>query len=247
MRLNDMKYDFIDLPWDTEYFGIKSGKIVFNAEIELQDLEDIIRKTETYDFITINNLNNTAENNILVGRYTNSFLVDTNIQFEMIVGNLKGKNYFEAINSLEENADVLRIANNSFNFSRFYNDPFLNRSLSKQLYSNWIKNSFNNKDKYFLIAEENNEIYGYLLFSLNNMGFATIELISLDKSAQGKGIGSKLLASLIYFAENNNIKKIRVGTQIDNIQAINFYMKKGFNLNSISSIYHFWPREELFI
>ena len=240
-----MKYNFIDLPWDTEYFGIKSGKVFLNEEIELNNLKEIIRITEPYEFITISNLNNTATNNSLIGRYTNSFLVDTNIQFEMNVENNNRESYFDAINNLEENLEILRIAKNSFNFSRFYNDPFLDRNLSHQLYSNWIKNSFNNKEKYFIVAQEKDEIFGYLLFSFYEADALTIELISLDKTAQGKGIGTKLLASLMCFAGNNNIHKIKVGTQIDNIQAINFYMKKGFSLTSISSIYHFWPRKEL--
>lgn len=244
MRLNDMKYNFIDLHWDTEYFGVKSGKIVINEEIEIHDIKEIVRLAEAYEFITINNVNNIALNNFLIGKHTDSFLVDTNIQFEMNVKNSEGESYFDAINSYKENTNLVRIAENSFNFSRFYNDPFLNKNLSYQLYSNWIKNSFNKKEKYFIVAEDNQKIFGYLLFSLNKPDGLTIELISLDKSAQGKGIGTKLLDSLVYFARKNHIHKIKVGTQIDNIQAINFYMKKGFSLSSKSSIYHFWPRKE---
>ena len=240
-----MKYDFIDLPWDTKYFGVKSGKITLNEEIELKDLEEIIKLTVSYEFITINNINNQPLNNFLLGKYTGSFIVDMNIQFEMNVESRKGRSYFNSLGAYKENQELIKIAENSFNFSRFYNDPFLDRNLSNQLYSNWIKNSFNNRDKYFIIAEENQEIYGYILFSFNKANSITIELISLDKSAQGKGIGTKLLDSLVYFAIKNHIHKIKVGTQIDNIQAINFYMKKGFSLSSKSSIYHYWPRKEL--
>ncbi|WP_188074705.1 GNAT family N-acetyltransferase [Planococcus sp. ANT_H30] len=240
-----MKYDFIDLPWDTEYFGVKSGKVVINEEIELHDIKEIIRLAEAYEFITINNINNQPLNNFLIGKYTNAFIVDTNVQFEMNVQHKKGENYFDAMDTYKKNIDLIKIAENSFNFSRFYNDPFLNIQLSKQLYSNWINNSFSKKEKYFIVAEVNEEILGYLLFSFNKSDALTIELISLDKTAQGKGIGTKLLDSLVYFAGNNNIHKIKVGTQIDNLQAINFYMKKGFSLSSKSSIYHFWPRKEL--
>lgn len=239
-----MKYNFIDLPWDTDYFGVRSGKIILNEELELKDFEGLIRLTQSYEFITITNINNAPLNNFLIGKYTNSFLVDMNIQFEMNIRNSEGKNYFDAIDTYKENLDLIRIAESSFNFSRFYNDPFLNRNLSNQLYSNWIKNSFNNRGKYFIVAEENQRIHGYLLFSFSKYDSITIELISLDKSAQGKGMGTKLLDSLVHFARKNNIHTIKVGTQIDNIQAINFYMKKGFSLSSKSSIYHYWPRKE---
>lgn len=240
-----MKYDFIDLPWDTEYFGVRSGKVILNEEIELKDLEEIIRLTEAYEFITINNINNQPLNNFLIGKYTSSFIVDMNIQFEMNVESRKGESYFDSIGAYKENLELMKIAEKSFNFSRFYNDPFLDRNLSNQLYSNWIKNSFNNEDKYFIVAEGNQEILGYILFSIIKADSIIIELISLDKSAQGKGTGTKLLDSLVYFARKNHIHTIKVGTQIDNLQAINFYMKKGFSLSSKSSIYHFWPRKEL--
>lgn len=239
-----MSFDFIDLNWDTNYFKVKSGKLILNHELKLPELKDSIELTNSYDFITIINKNNLSKNNFLLGKYTSAFLVDMNIQFEMKVESNKGRNYFNAKNNFEENIELLKIAKHSFNFSRFYNDPYLDKELGQQIYFNWIKNSFNKKEKYFIVAKENDQTLGYILFSIDSSSDVTIELISLAKEAQGKGTGTKLLSSLNYFAEQNNIHKIKVGTQIDNIQATNFYMKKGFSLTSISSIYHFWPRKE---
>lgn len=240
-----MSFDFIDLQWDTNYFNVKSGKIILNDELNLSEIRKIIELTNPYDFITINNKNNLPVNNFLLGNYTNAFLVDMNIQFEMTIESNKAIHYFDAKNNFEEDIELLKIAKSSFNYSRFYNDPFLDKELSQQIYFNWIKNSFYKKENFFIVAEENNQTLGYILFSFDSNSVITIELISLAIEAQGKGTGTKLLSSLLYFAKQNNIHKIKVGTQIDNIQATNFYIKKGFNLTSISSIYHFWPRKEL--
>lgn len=239
-----MKYNFIKLAWDTEYFGIHSAKVVLNEKISTIDFDNILNRASNYDFITLSNLHNNTENNQLIGLLSKAFLVDINVQFEMNVKTSEGKNYYPSQNYYLVNDQVIQIASNSFNHSRFFNDPYLNKNQSKDIYLNWVKSSFDRSDKFFIIAEEEKEILGFILFSIDGNGALVIELIALDKSSQGKGIGTKLIQSLVAYSMDNDILKIKVGTQIDNIQAMNFYAKKGFSFSSKSSIYHYWPRKE---
>lgn len=240
-----MKYNFIELPWDTEYFGVQSAKVVLNEKLLSEDFIEVLNKTSNYDFITISNLHNNMENNQLVGLFSKAFLVDVNVQFEMNIDNREGANYYQSQNYYPFNDQIIQIAKSSFNHSRFFNDPYLNKNQSKEIYTNWVKNSFDKNEKFFVVAGEENKILGFILFSLNGKSDLIIELISLDKSSQGMGIGTKLIQSVIAYSKENHLEKIKVGTQIDNIQAMNFYTKKGFNFSSKSSIYHYWPRKEI--
>ena len=58
-----------------------------------------------------------------------------------------------------------------------------------------------------------------------------------------KSIGTKMIKFLeSYLSENfKEIEVIKVGTQSNNIRAINFYTKNGFRVKEIRSIYHYWP------
>ena len=56
-----------------------------------------------------------------------------------------------------------------------------------------------------------------------------LEVTSLDSLQENQGIGSKLLDAVIYEAKNRKKKKIVLITTNDNINAIRFYQKRGFD------------------
>lgn len=238
-----MNYDFHDLDWDTEHFGIKSGKVTLKKEITSEDLSSLKLQAGSYDFVVISNVNNNPVNNYLIGSKIDSFLVDVNIQFTLNPDLFESHTFYPTTNMLARNEKLLSIAEESFNFSRFFNDPYLNKDLSRIIYKNWVSNSFNKVNKYFILAKEEEVLLGFVLFSFNENKDIVIELISLTKESQGKGTGTKLISTLIDYAKQSNVKNIKVGTQIDNLQAINFYTKKGFSVTEKSSIYHYWPRK----
>lgn len=72
----------------------------------------------------------------------------------------------------------------------------------------------------------------FLLFSISD-NHAIIELIAVDKSKVNKGIGSQLLNELEYFSKEKALTSIKVGTQIDNSEAIRFYTKINIYINHV--------------
>ena len=63
-----------------------------------------------------------------------------------------------------------------------------------------------------------------------------IDLIGVDKNAQGKGLAS----AMIKYAEENIIHTcIKVGTQIGNFPSIKLYQKLGFVLNGSDYVFHY--------
>lgn len=236
------KYNMEELKWDTEFFGIKSAKVILNNSIDEQDIEKILTEIEEkgYEFLTINNVGNNDNNNYMLKNIPDIFLADVNIQFEKKTENKKEMDNKVSIhNNFEYNEEILKISRNSFIYSRFMND--LNLKNSSDVYVEWAKNAFNREDKYFCTYKTDDKVLGYLLFSINNK-FLTIELIAVDNNCKGKGIGKKLINKIEEFAYLNNISIIRVGTQLNNIYAQNFYINNGFRHISNNSIYHLWLR-----
>ena len=73
---------------------------------------------------------------------------------------------------------------------------------------------------------------------------AIIELISTRDDMSNKSVGKEMIRSLEIFLITNfdYIETIKVGTQSNNINAINFYVGSGFCVKEIRSIYHYWNR-----
>lgn len=95
-------------------------------------------------------------------------------------------------------------------------------------------------DNITLVAEENNEIVGYLLATREkatsskhtikkNQKYLDIDSIYVAKNYRDKNIGSKLLKYFFKIAKNENYKIIKVAaSSVDIISVIRFYEKHGF-------------------
>ena len=82
-------------------------------------------------------------------------------------------------------------------------------------------------------------VCAYILFNIdNNVG--TIELVKVAKEYQGQHIATSMIESIENFLDDKNITKLRVGTQVNNIPAINLYHSIGFKEISRTSVFHLW-------
>lgn len=239
---NNDKVSIINLIWDENYFGVKSGKIILKDEMKSSDFEKFLNILNDKEYITIVNKNNNYKNNGIIGENIKAYLTDVNVQFEKTPSMNDTYNNDLAIdNNLLYNDDILNIASKNFKYSRFFNDSNLDEKKAKMFYFEWVKNSFNKECKYFITYKDSKTPLGFILFSVDKC-IVTIELICVDKKDQNKNVGTKLVEALENYSYINNIDSIRVGTQIDNIPAMNFYQRYGFKIFEINSVYHFWRK-----
>lgn len=242
-KISGENFECFPLEWDTNYFGVNSARVNLKGKTNSVEQNQILEYCKAFEFITIANIGNFNDNNFWIGRKTNAFLVDINIQFFKRTMQLDVINdeRIKIYNSYQGNKKVLEIAKSTFTYSRFYNDPLLPQEQARNVYLNWTKNAFRRDDKYFVIATINEDIAGYLLFSIDEQKtVAVIELISTNNNYRGKGVGKSLIFNLESFLYRNEIFNIKVGTQLDNIKAIQFYTSCGFEYINCSSIYHLW-------
>ena len=57
-----------------------------------------------------------------------------------------------------------------------------------------------------------------------------IEIVSLNSDIHNQGIGSSLIKKVEELAKQKNYKRIIVVTTNDNINALDFYQKRGYNI-----------------
>ena len=252
MNFNNDRFSLKFLEWDTEFFGVNSAKLVLKNEILNKDIESIENRISLngYEFVTVVNENNNAHNNKLIYKLGDVFLADVNVQFEKCMNAMElecdenlGGNEDEGkvvvSNNVSFNEDMLDISQSEFKYSRF----FVDRNLinSDDVYLEWTRNSFGREDKFFACYEKENRADGFVIFSFEDKESSLrIELIAVRSEVQGNGIGSVLLRSIEEYASRNLVHSIRVGTQLDNIRAQNFYIKNGFKHIYNNSIYHLW-------
>lgn len=94
--------------------------------------------------------------------------------------------------------------------------------------------SLENENMIAFVAENNDEILGYLLaerkFSpyLENPNVVHIANFGVKKESRGQGIGKELMNTLLKKCKEDNVDEIRLGVFNKNILAYKFYEQYGF-------------------
>lgn len=83
-----------------------------------------------------------------------------------------------------------------------------------------------------VLAIDNNQIKGLITYLIKD---ETCEILSLDSLEQSKGIGTELVNQVIGISKEVHCKRIVLITTNDNINAIRFYQKRGFDM---TRLYH---------
>ena len=167
-------------------------------------------------------------------------LIDTNVQFEK-KGELissKARNIDINISFAETNNrnDLVDIARNNFVYSRFHIDPKIDNEVANRIKQNWVNNFFlGQRGHQMIVAFIKSKPVGFLQLIIKNEELI-IDLIGVDKSAQGKGVAS----AMIQFSYQNVRGKImQVGTQIGNLPSIRLYQKLGFKFSDSNYVFHY--------
>ena len=199
-----------------------------------QEWKDFKNKQKDKDFFVFSKISTDAVNIWHYLEKADFKLIDTNVKFEFhgILPNIRknSKDIDICFAQKKDQTAVGKIAKNNFIYSRFHLDPMIGNNIANQLKQRWVENYFlGNRGDEMVLALLNNEPVGFLQLRIK-INELFIDLIGVDKKAQGNGIAS----AMIQFA-SQNIKHslIKVGTQIGNIPSIKLYQKLNFLFNSI--------------
>ncbi|RCW77374.1 GNAT family N-acetyltransferase [Saliterribacillus persicus] len=230
---------FNELEWDTEFFGVNCAKAVLYRPLTSTTWNELKTKFKEFQFISIENRNSDPINAQMLGKDTSAFLADVNIQFKKTLGSKheKAENII-IYEALERNEQVIEMAD--FQFSKFTEDIELDRRGGAKVYQQWLINSFEKPNKFYALSKDvNGEINGFLLHSYSDNA-CVIELIAVSQTSTKGGIGKDLFKTVEYAARQRGYNEIRVGTQVRNINAINFYHRLGCKQIGCHQVYHLW-------
>lgn len=189
-----------------------------------------------FEFAYIKTNNNF--NNYEFLRKNNFYLVEINIKLNLNLKNYKFKNKDCLLADNKDEKMIKAIASKSFINDRFHNDKKISNKVASKIKREWAANFFRGLrgNQCFVIKEKKN-LLGFLISNVNNKK-GIIDLIAVDKKYRNKGVGKKLITSMINYYRNK-INVIEVGTQLNNIESLNFYQKLGFKIISHKLTYHY--------
>ncbi len=139
---------------------------------------------------------------------------------------------------------IKALSRDAYRQSRFYADPALSHSGADHLHMRWAENNCRGRADSTWVAHQNGQVFGYLscLYSASQAEFglpaqAHIDLVAVDATVRGDGIGSRLIAmALAHYWDQANL--MTVGTQGYNYSALRAYIKLGFILDRLQFSLH---------
>lgn len=140
------------------------------------------------------------------------------------------------------------IAQDSHEFSHYFNDPILKGRGVERLFPEWVEKCARGAAAAILIIEGNSGegVVGFVTLLLNQK-LATytgstagvIDFIAIDPARQGKGLGKQLTAAaLLWLVDRSDYIEVR--TEQVNFTAIRLYRSLGLELVSADVDFHRW-------
>jgi len=167
------------------------------------------------------------------------WLVSTEIQLSRAVPVNYFGPYWKAGAVSYEREQILDIAESSFIYDRFHNDPYISDVIAGRIKRQWALNYLMKKRGDFVLA-----VLGGFLCILKRPGEYVIDLIGVDKNERRKGIGKKLIQQLFSCIREESFPsvgncRIVVGTQLDNIPSLKLYQAMGFDqIDGFNYVFH---------
>lgn len=145
---------------------------------------------------------------------------------------------------LEEGEEVAQLAERGFRHHRYLSDPFIPEPRGRYSRRLWVLNAFQGRADAIYVAEDEGRITGFVLLKSkkdrSNGLVGGIDLLAVDESHAGLGIGKALVAQAIGHYAGQQIP-VQVGTQGKNIPAVRLYTQMGFELKRTELSLH-WHR-----
>ncbi len=237
------------LPWDTEFFGCR----VARTTIERLDESSMVAIDAWCSDHKVDCLYTLVKGDNFAGVHAveNAGFHLMGLRVEMQHGNIR-----QSTDAPLKSAAIVREANAGdvpelknmttgiYRQSRFYTDPGFSDKRCTDLFNTWIQKSCDGYADKALVAEQDDQLLGYITLNLSkdSRTTASIGLLGVRQENRRQGTGTLLLSHALQWAAERNIESLSVVTQSQNAGAIKIYENIGFSIASIDFWYHWWIR-----
>ena len=118
-----------------------------------------------------------------------------------------------------------------------FSDPWSENSIASEL---------DNRLSYWLVAEDNGKIAGYV-GSQSVLDAADMMNLAVSPNYRQQGVGQALVNGLVQHLQQNNVIALLLEVRVSNIPAISLYEKLGFVQVGRRPKYYHNPREDALI
>lgn len=142
------------------------------------------------------------------------------------------KKDLEALWKLEQESSIYHKKIVDSKFVTFLSFGINNEEKRKTNYFKAVNKDLKSKNRNILIAEENNKVRGYIwgeLHGPNKMKYGYIGELAVAKQYKGKGIASKLMATITNWFKGHKAKYIRIDAFTANKNVIEIYKHFGYD------------------
>ncbi|WP_338589246.1 hypothetical protein VXM60_13300 [Shewanella khirikhana] len=231
-------------PWDESALKLKTFEILEIDTCEQKEVLDALRN------------NSFCEANLIYGRFpSNNFLIKELLiksgyipcetSFKVTLASLsdyilpriyeRRKLEISKINR-DEFSDVADISRNMFNYSRFHEDPFINKDLANNRMYLWVKDLANQDVSCLVNRSKVGDVISFMFYKTNER--MQVELI-LGGSKKGFEMHSPFFwGSVIYYLKLNGATRISTTISAANSGVISLYQNLGFKIVSTNIDYH---------
>lgn len=233
------EYEILD--WDTNFFGIKVARgLNFIGNDGLAELIERLRGEGVRVAYFMADPLDVLKNDAL--HAAGAILVDEKVTYTI---NTQGMTPPHCNSIVEYKGDgndknLLRIACQAGEFSRFRVDKNFGDEACDRLYKQWIRNDASIESKsYLYVYRLEDSIIGLITVKAFD-GVGSIGLIGVSSMHRGKNVGKALIDKAVTHFQQREIFNIDVVTQKANLPACGFYQKNGFGVKNVINFYHLW-------
>ena len=226
--------NIVRLDWDSNFFGLNVFVIESDDESVIEHGLNLIKENgEAFVYVNSNIIIRDSIINDFKGRF-----VGTKVIFNKVITERQRSGLIEEFNYELVPNDIMNLAIQSGEFSRFNIDERLPQGSFEKLYSKWLEKAIGNNSIRTFVYRKGSLIQGFISLELKPKK-AVIGLFGVDTNVRGVGIGSLLLEEAEIFAFERGYKELFIPTQKENVLACNFYRKHSYNIVEENKNYHF--------
>ncbi len=243
------------LAWDSEKFGVRVARV--DGRTESSELIQVARrmKDDGVELAYYTTPESRPPIDDSVATMVDVKLVDTRVTFARptsVVGTSatgvprghRDVNEFEirSRSASDADADLVDLALQAGEHSRFRTDPRIDARIFRSIYTAWLTRSVRREiaDEVF-VATRAKRAVGLLTLSAT-AGRGTIGLLSVDRSARGRGLGRRLADLSVEWSAARGCGFTQVVTQLANHAACRLYQNAGYEIAARERTYHLWLR-----
>jgi ribosomal protein S18 acetylase RimI-like enzyme len=234
------------LPWDSDFFGLRIGRVMA-SDFTVDSAAEILDKAREESVDCLYLLVDARDSEKVQAAENSGFrLVDVRITRERDAPRKEKSGPIENIDQChaEDIPGLQAIARRSHRDSRFYHDPNFPNKLCDALYEAWIENACNGASACVIVARSAGRAVGYVTCDLPEPRLGVLGLVAVAEDQVGKGFGGLMVEGALEWMATQQRTCVRVVTQARNINASRLYEANGFKTVQVENSYHLWPRAD---